>query len=129
MTNVRKHRKAYPVWHCWQRRGESRGEPLFYWRSLSAAGKKLGACTCSLDGVKGGDMCGRNHAVNSGESLFGPARSVGKRAYKPTGESARDARQEVGDGHSTLDAVDSITTVEERAVSLDMPYQLQEVPA
>lgn len=129
MTNVRKHRKECPVWHCWQRRVESRGEPLFDWRSLAAAGKKLGIGTCSLDGVKGGDMCGRNHAVNSGESLSGPALCVGNRVYKPTGESTRDARQEVGDGRSTVDGVDSITTLEERAVSLDMPYQLQEVPA
>ena len=129
MTNDRKHRKAYPVGDSWQRRKDSVDEPLFDWRSLEVAGKKLGIGTCSADGVKGGDMRGRNHELNSGESLLRPTVGVGKRRYKPTGESLGDAEQEVGDGHSTDDAMDRITMAEGRVVSLNRPRQRKEEPA
>jgi len=81
-------------------------------------GKQLGRCTHDLDGVKGGGMRGRNHTVNSGESLPGRSFCERKLWYKPTGESPGDAVQEVGDGHSTVDWRDSITLCEGRAISL-----------
>jgi hypothetical protein len=89
---------------------ESRGEPLFYGRSLPDAGKKLGKSTRILDGVKGGGMRGRKHGLKSGESLSGTAGSAAEKTlYKPSGESSDEARQEVGDGHSTGDGRDRIT--------------------
>jgi len=120
MTNDRKHRKEWPGGDRWQSREDSRGEPLFYGRSLPDTGKKLGAGTRVLDGVKGGGMRGRKRELNSGESLSGSAGSaVDKMPYKPSGESGDEARQKVGDGHSTGDGRDRITRPEGRAISLD----------
>jgi len=122
MTNYRKHRKECPGGDSWQSREDSRGEPLFDGRSLPEAGKQLGTSTRVLDGVKGGGMRGREHGLNSGESLSGSAGSAADKAlYKPSGESSADARQEVGDGRSTVDGGDNTTPPEERAISLDMP--------
>ena len=121
MTNDRKHRKACPGGDSWQSREESRGEPLFDGRSLPAMGKQLGTCTHGLDGVKGGDTHGRNRGAKSGESLSGSAPVADKGRYKPRGESRPNARQEVGDGHSSADGGDSTTPPEQRAISLDVP--------
>jgi len=66
-------------------------------------------CTCITDGVKDGDMRGRYHELNSGESLTGPAAMSGKWRYKPTGESLDNAFQKVGDGHIADDGTDNIT--------------------
>jgi len=122
MTNDRKHRKKCPGGDSWQSREDSRGEPLFDGRSLPDTGKKLGARTRVLDGVKGGGMRGRKHEFKSGESLSGSAGcAADKERYKPSGESRTHARQEVGDGHSTADVRDNTTLAEERAISLDTP--------
>lgn len=120
-TNVRKHRKVCPGGDSWQSRVDSRGEPLFDGRSLPAMGKKLGRRTHGLDGVKGGDTHGRNRGAKSGESLSGSVHKTDKEWYKPRGEIHANARQEVGDGHSSDDGGDNITPSERRAISLDMP--------
>ncbi len=127
LTNVRKHRKGYPDKDYWQSRVDSRGEPLFYGRSLTVMGKQLGRCTHDLDGVKGGGKRGQNHTLNSGESLFGRSFCERKLWYKPTGESLGNAVQEVGDGHSTVDRRDRITLCEERAISLGMMRMEEEL--
>lgn len=75
-------------------------------------------------------MRGRKHGLNSGESLSGPAGSAANKArYKPSGESRTDARQEVGDGHSTVEGRESITRSEGRAISLEKPQTTGRVRA
>lgn len=73
-------------------------------------------------------MRGQVHVFNSGESLSGSALAAEKARYKPSGESRADAGQEVGDGRSTVDRVDSKTTCEGRVISLERS-KLQEEPA
>jgi len=67
-------------------------------------------------------MRGRKHEFKPGESLTGSAGDAAdKTLYKPSGESSVHARQEVGDGRSTVDGGDRITPPEERAISLETP--------
>ena len=67
-------------------------------------------------------MRGRKHESKSGESLSGSGVSASDRMrHKPSGETRSEARQEVGDGHSTVDRRDNITRRKERAISLEAP--------
>jgi len=128
MTNNRKHRKVCRGGNRWQSHGDSRGEPLFDGRSRIDTRKQLEVCTRVLDGVKGGGMRGQIHVFNSGESLCGSVLAADKARYKPHGESRADAKQDVGDGHSTTDRADSITAWKGRAISLKTS-KLSEEPA